>query len=287
MNFSTKYLSWIKPFIPSSIFLRIQYYRLYGRELNVISPTTYAEKIAWIKLHPKQFNYSYLADKHLVRSYVQEKAGEDILVPMYGVFSGFDEIDFDVLPDQFVMKCTHDSGSTTICKNKKDLDITGLKVFYEAKLKKNLYDYSRENSYKNLVPKIIVEQFISDDGEIPMDFKFMCFNGKVEVIVVDKDRFSNHKRNFYDRDWHRMDITSDHPQFEEEIEKPNRLEEMIRLSEVLSEGFVHVRIDLYCLAGKIYFGEMTFTPWGGVIWFTPDSSNYSLGQLIDLSSYMA
>lgn len=259
-------------FLPDKSYIKLYYRLRVGRKLNMGNPTTLNEKLQWMK-----FNYRFplqtiVSDKYLVRDYVENKIGIEYLIPLYGNWLNFDDIDFDALPDQFVLKCNHDSGGLAICKDKKTFDQENAKKKINKSLKDNFFYIGREYQYKNIIPRIICEKFISDNGNVPMDYKIYCFNGKPDVILVCKNRFRNDSHRaqylYFDQNWNfvplnKGDELSENPN----IEKPKNLDKMLSIARKLSEDFIFARIDLYNIDGKIYFGEITLTPNSG---FDPD-----------------
>lgn len=259
-------------FLPDKSYIKLYYRLRVGRKLNMDNPTTLNEKLQWMK-----FNYRFplqtiVSDKYLVRDYVENKIGIEYLIPLYGNWLNFDDIDFDALPDQFVLKCNHDSGGLAICKDKKTFDQENAKKKINKSLKDNFFYIGREYQYKNIIPRIICEKFISDNGNVPMDYKIYCFNGKPDVILVCKNRFRNDSHRaqylYFDQNWNfvplnKGDELSENPN----IEKPKNLDKMLSIARKLSEDFIFARIDLYNIEGKIYFGEITLTPNSG---FDPD-----------------
>lgn len=277
-------LSWV----PDRTMLKIQYRIKMGRKLNLKDPKRFTEKLQWYKLNWRKPVMHQCVDKYEVRKYVESRGLSKILNELYGVYSGPDEIDFDKLPDSFVIKTTSGSGgqNVIICKDKKKLDVEGTKEKLRYWLKLNpKKSFGREWAYEGTKNKIIVERFLdgNDDGLSGVnDYKFFCYEGKVKYIVLDGDRYVEHKRNFYDRDWNYIDAGTDCGKLGDKIEKPKMLGEMIDVAEKLSEGFPYVRVDLYCVDGKIYFGELTFYPWSGYVQFTPDEFDFELGEDFNL-----
>ena len=280
--FLSKYWAMICRHMPDEMYLQWQFHHIYGLWLDLKHPKTYADKLAWMKLHDKDPRLSKLVDKYEVREFVKEAIGEEYLIPCLGVYNSTDEIPWDTLPEKYVLKCTHDSASVILhCSNEsfdKDAAIKSL----NQHLSRDLYWYSREYAYKGVPPRIICEAFLDDNGNPPSDYKFLCFGGEPKYVIVDMDRFSNHHRDCYDMNWEKQDLGTDHDQSDTVQPKPENFEEMVRLAKQLSTGFKHVRVDLYNVSGKNYFGEMTFFPWGGPIWFKPDEWNDKLGEMIKL-----
>ena len=278
---------YIKSFIlnclPTKLYLRLQYFKNYHKWLHIKHPKTYAEKLAYLKVYEYDPRLSQLVDKYRVRQYVADRIGENHLVPLIGVYKDVAEIPWDQLPERYVLKCNHDSGSTILHMSNVDFDKAHAMDVLSRHLKKNLYYYAREYPYKEVSPMIICEQFL-DGGKCltPNDYKIMCFNGEPKYIILDQNRFVDHHRDFYDTSWNKLDISTDHPQTDVIQERPSKLEDMLSIARTLSKGFIHVRVDLYLIGDHIFFGELTFCPWGGVISFKPNKWNYSLGCMISL-----
>ena len=255
----------------------------YGRPLNIEDPVTFNEKIHVRTLKQRNALFTQLADKLAVRDYVTEKIGDEYLIKLYGYYDSVDDIDYDSLPNKFVLKCNHDSGSVTLChdKNTFNKEIGNKKLSHF--LKKNLYKISREWQYKDIKPKIICEEFLDifpDGNEIkPEDYKFHCFNGKVEYAEIQFDRFgSERKINVYDRDWNLMPFLMGYKNTDFLVEKPCRLDDLVRLAEKLSNGIDYCRVDFYLIKNRIVFGEITFTPCNGLDNFYPESWDYEFGK---------
>lgn len=259
-------------FLPDKQYVKL-YFRLnLHRKLDLEHPIYLNDKLQWLK-----FNYRFplqtiVSDKYRVRKYVAEIIGKKYLIPLLGVWDKFEQINFNVLPEQFVLKCNHDSGGLVICKNKKDFNKEEARKKIERSLKSNFFWIGREYQYKNIVPKIICEKFISENGDIPEDYKIYCFNGKPDAILVCKGRFLNGshraKYYFYDQNWNYLTYNKgDSIENNPDILKPKNLEEMLEIAKKLSKDFIFARIDLYNIDGKIYFGEITLSPNSG---FDPD-----------------
>ena len=249
----------------------------FGRPLNWDNPQTYNEKINVSKLYMPTPEKTRLADKYLVREWISEKIGSEYLIPLLGVYDSFDEIDFNSLPQSFVIKCNHDSGSVTLVKDKHKIDIEVLRRKYDVLLKRNYAWMGWEMHYRAIKPKIIIEKYM---GEAVNDYKFLCFDGRPCYCWVDFNRYTNHKRNMYNLEWELQPFNQWHyGNYEGEAKRPECFGEMKRIAAVLCEGFGHVRVDLYVIGGKIYFGEMTFTNGNGFEEITPNEWNYKLGAL--------
>lgn len=266
-------------------FLRKKYFLKLGKKLNLNKPITFNEKMQWLKLYDRKPEYTNMVDKYEVRKYITETIGKEYLIPIIGVYDKFEQINFDKLPNQFVIKCTHDSGSTIICKDKRNFDVNVAKKKIKSCQKINFYLKGREWPYKNVKHRIIIEKYMKNDdnGELK-DYKFMCFNGKVKCSFVCSNRYNDEgmKIDFYDLDWNKMSFQRHYPNSEEQITKPKNYELMIKLAEKLSNNIPFVRVDFYEINGKIYFGELTFFPGSGFEEFTPEKYDEILGQWINL-----
>lgn len=262
------------------------YREIRGETLNLDKPQTFNEKIQWMKLYDSTPIKTQLADKYLVRDWVAERIGVQYLIPLLGVWDGFDEIDFDALPERFVLKCNHGSGYNLIVKNKAELNMEDAKRKINTWLREDFaFRAGFELHYSPIPRKIIAEEFIEnkDSGDL-FDYKFWCFNGKVEYIQFLSERnISGLKMAFYDRSWVKQNFVYSFPLDEKTIERPENLDEMILLAEKLSEGFSHVRVDFYRMDdGRIYFGEMTFTSASGCCNWQPAEMDYTMGQILQL-----
>ena len=280
--FLSRYWNTISKTIPDKLYLEWQFKHVYKRKLNIDFPATYADKLAYLKTHDRNTQLAKLVDKYVVREYVKDKIGSEYLIPLIGVYNSVNKIPWNELPEKYVLKCTHDSGSIIFHNSNDDFDVVTACAILNKHMHRNLYWYSREYPYRDVPPRIVCEEMLQDNGHIPFDYKFMCFSGEPKYIVYDQDRFGDHHRDIYDIDWVKQDISTDHYQSQCIADRPKCLEKMTSLAKTLSEGFKHVRIDFYCIDGQIYFGEITFFPWGGVIWFKPDEWNYIWGDLIKL-----
>lgn len=259
-------------FLPDKAYIKLYYRLRVGRKLNVRNPETLNEKLQWLKFNYRFPLQSIVSDKLLVRDYVKEKIGEKYLIPLLGNWKEYSDIDFSALPNQFVLKCNHDSGGLVVCTDKEKLNHEEAKRKIEKSLKSNFFYIGREYQYRNIKPMIICEKFISDNGKVPMDYKIYCFNGKPDVILVCRDRFSKNTHRasylFFDQKWNFQPLDKGDENLQDvDIPKPENLDEMIEIAKKLSEDFVFARIDLYNIKGKIYFGEITLSPNSG---FDPD-----------------
>lgn len=258
------------------------YERIFNRKLNWDNPQTYNEKINVSKVYMATPEKTRLADKYLVREWIREKIGDKYLIPLLGVYDSFDEINFDSLPDKFVIKCNHDSGSFTFVRDKRKINIPALKIKYDYLLKRNYAWGDFEMHYRDIKPKILIEEFMGDG--IMCDYKFMCFDGKAYYCQVhfnlNAKKGIGHTRNFYDMDWNIINCYClPTPMDYNERKCPEEYNLMRGLAEKLSEGFDQVRVDLSLVGHKIYFGEMTFTDGAGLAKFVPDEWDYKFGAL--------
>lgn len=270
-------------FIPTKPYLKMVYRIKTGKKLNLKKPNGFCEKLNWLKVNNIHPEYTDLVDKIKVREYVEKKLGEDICFPIYGSWEKYEDIDFDKLPEKFVLKCNHDSGSVKIIKDKSLIDHKELSKFFKSRLKINPYTLGREYPYKNVKPMIMAERFMTPDGEGDInDYKFFCFNGKPEIMFIATERSTDCKFDFYDMEFNHLDLENIHPSCGRELEKPAMFDEMKELAAKLSEGMKFVRIDLYQINGKIYFGEFTFFHGGGFWLFEPYSWEEKLGSLLEI-----
>lgn len=265
--------------------LRFWYKRAMKTDLNLENPQTYNEKIQWLKLHASTALKSRLSDKYLVRDWIKEKIGEKYLIPLIGAWDKFADIDFDKFPDKFVLKCNHGCGMNIIVTDKKQFNKEDARQKIEKWMKINFaYCVGLELQYKIIKPKIIAETYMENDDKDLYDYKFWCFDGKVHYIQFLSERAKGLKMAFFNRQWQKQEFTYNYPLNQDEITKPNNLDEMIMLAEKLSSGFSHVRVDFYRLNdGTIKFGEMTFTSASGYCQWQPKEWDLRLGKLINLS----
>jgi hypothetical protein len=267
--------------VPDSLYLKILFRKKCGYSLDLKNPRTFNEKLQWLKLYGNLERYKDLVDKYEVRKYIAKTIGEKYLIPLIGVYDKFEDIDFNKLPEQFVLKCTHDSGSVVICKDKNNFDIEESKKKLKKYLKRNYYYGKREPQYKNIKPRIICEKYMVDESETELkDYKVFCFNGEPKIIQVHFDRFTNHKRNIYDTEWNYIPVSIGHPIYPNVINKPSNLQEMLNLAKKMSENIPHVRVDFYSIHNKIYFGELTFIHMAGFLKFEPKEFDFEMGSWI-------
>ena len=271
-------------YLPASTMLKLQYFIKFNRRLNLKDPQRFTEKLQHYKLNYRNENMRKCTDKYQVRYFIEDRGYKNYLNELYGVYNSADKIDFSKLPNQFVIKTTDGGGGENIiiCRDKTNFDIEQsiekLKKWQNKKLNNMTYEWAYD---ENINSKIIIEKYLEDPNNSDKsidDYKFFCFNGRVDYLVVDVDRYSGHKRNFYDTDWNHIKIASDCPMTNRDIKKPANFNEMIAFAKAISKGFPFVRVDLYNINGKILFGEMTFYPWSGYVQFSPDDFDFELGK---------
>ncbi len=271
-------------FLPDKQYLKLIYRARLHKKLDLNNPQTYNEKLQWLKLYDRKDIYTTMVDKYAVKDYVAKILGEEYIIPTLGAWSSFDEIDFDSLPDQFVLKCTHDSGGLIICGDKSKLDKVAAKNKIEKSLKRDYYKHGREWPYKNVPRKIIAEKYMVDESGTELkDYKFFCFNGEVKAMFISTGRGTeNHYDDFFDADFNHLPVRKGHPYSDGPFEKPVNFEKMKELATILAKDMPHVRIDFYDVCGKIYFGEVTFFSGSGMIAFHPQEWDYTFGSWIKL-----
>ncbi len=276
----------LSPMIKSDeLAIRIGYFLSMHKKLNLDHPQTYNEKLQWLKLHDKRDVYTKMVDKVLAKDYVQELLGDGYTFETLGVWKHFDDIDFDKLPNQFVLKCTHDSGGLIICKDKSKLNIERARKKINNCLKKNYFYATREYPYRNVVPRIIAEEYMVDESGTELkDYKFFCFDGVPRMLFVATDRAIDTRFDFYDSEFKHLPFTQGHSWADKEIKKPDNFDEMLDLAARLSVGIPHVRVDLYNIHGKIFFGEMTFFHYSGTMPIYPEEWDYKIGEWLKLPS---
>lgn len=279
--------------IPDKPYLKIQYKAFFGCKLNLDNPKTFNEKIQWLKLHDRNSLYITMSDKFAVKEYIREKLGKDYVIPLIGgPWKNADEINFDELPNQFVLKCTHDSGGLVICRDKNTLDKKAAKKILNKSISKNYFYWCREWAYKDIKPLIIAEKYMEDSNsseskmkQCLTDYKFYCFNGKVKYLYVSVG-LENHKTariSFLTPDWKFAPFNrSDYIPYDKLPEKPHNYSKMIEIAEYLSKGIPFLRVDLFELNKNIYFSEFTFYPCGGFMPVIPNEWDKKLGELLIL-----
>ena len=267
-------------------YLKKLYRQKMGKELDLKTPKTFNEKLQWLKLYDRRPEYTTMVDKYAVKQYVADRIGEQYIIPTLGVWDRFEDIDFDALPNQFVLKCTHDSGGLVICPNKNQLDRETARHKIETSLNQNYYLHSREWPYKHVKPRIIAEQYMEDVKTAELrDYKFFCFNGVARALFVATERHKageEVKFDFFDMEFQHLDLRQGHPNAATCPERPDTFDEMKRLAEKLSQDIPHVRVDFYEVNGQVYFGELTFAHFAGTVPFKPEEWDYTFGSWIEL-----
>lgn len=273
--------------LPIKFVVYIENFRAYKKILNLKQPKYFGEKIQWIKIFANLEQYGDLVDKYKVREYISNTIGEEYLINLIDVYDDVESIDFDKLPDKFVLKGNHGSGYNIICNDKEKLNINKSKKQLKKWINEDYSKIKKEPQYKNVKRKIVCEEFINDENGELLDYKFYCFNGQAEFVEVDFDRFGTHKMNFYDLDWNLMNLNKGKYKISESnLKKPKKLNEMIDIANKLSKDLPFARIDLYLVDEKIYFGEITLTPAGGVTGFSPIEKDIEYSNKINLQKYL-
>ncbi|WP_349509440.1 ATP-grasp fold amidoligase family protein [Bacteroides fragilis] len=270
--------------IPDKSYLQWRYYLSFSRKLDLKNPRTFSEKLQWLKLYNRRMEYTRMVDKVEAKKYVSELLGEKYVIPTLGVWDDPDDINFDALPEQFVLKCNHNSGlGMCVCRDKSRLNISKVKDKLRKGLKQNYYLHGREWPYKNVPRKILAEKFMVDGvSENLTDYKFFCFDGEPFMMYVSKDNAEHTTTDFFDMEYNRLPIRMKDPNSDCPPEKPEEFEQMCALSKVLSKGIPHLRVDFYCINHQIYVGEMTFYHNSGFGPINPEEWNLKLGSLIKI-----
>lgn len=270
-------------FIPDKRYLETIFRVEMGYKLNLEHPKTYNEKLQWIKLYDRKPEYTVYADKYKVRKYIAEKIGEKYLIPLIGMYKKAEDIPWDELPERFVLKCNHASGTNIICTDKSKLDYSSAEKKLNAWLKLNAFWGGREWSYKDIEPCIICEEYLeTEDGLTPNDYKIMCFNGVPKLIQVHHDRYGAHTLDFMDENWKKTGIIQGPPNSTDEIPKPEEFDEMMEIARNLSRDMYYARVDLYIVRHRVLFGEITMYPTSGFCLFDDPNTDIMLGEWIKL-----
>ncbi len=277
-------------FLPDKLYIRICYLAKFHRRCHLRHPQTFNEKLQWLKIYDRKPIYTTMVDKYAAKKYVADRIGEQYIIPTLGVWDNFDDIDLNALPNQFVLKCTHDSEGIVICRDKSLFDSEAAKKKLSEHLKRNYFWVGREWPYKDVPPRIIAEQYLEDeeagktDTEL-IDYKFYCFGGEPKYLYISQG-LENHATasiSFLTMDWEFAPFgRSDYKPFTELPEKPKHYEDMIRLARDLSAGYAFLRVDLYEVNQRVYFSELTFTPCGGMMPFEPAEWDRTFGNLLVL-----
>lgn len=277
--------------LPDETYIKLVYRFKMGHKLDLKNPKTFTEKIQWLKLFNRKPQYTKMVDKYAVKQYVADSVGDEYIIPTLGVWDNFDDINFDILPDQFVLKTTHGGGGggVVICKDKATLNKKKTKEIIEHSMKGDIYKNLREWPYKNVVKRIIAEKYMAPEKSPKhsdlVDYKFFCFNGKPMYCQVIRDRHSKETIDFYDMEWNHQEFVGLNPVAHNgkcPVDRPVHLEEMINICTKLAKNIPFLRVDLYVIDDKAYFGELTFFPASGIGIFAPEKWNEKLGELISL-----
>lgn len=293
-NFKKKLVRWYENYftvkglytciLPDKMYIKKLYKFRTGKELDLKNPRTFNEKMNWLKLYDRKPEYTVMADKYLARKFIADRIGDEYLVPLLGVWDSPDEIDFDSLPDKFVLKCNHDNG-VIICTDKSRLDIEKTKKELASRLKRDYYKKLREWPYKNIPRKIICEKFMENtNGNQSVEYKTFCFNGELKYTLVISDRFTNQKvtMDTYTREWKHTDLINGGALAGDVYAKPECYDELCKISEFLSTDIPFLRVDFNYWNEKLYFGELTLYDSGGFEFYQPEEWSYKLGELLEL-----
>lgn len=271
-------------FITDEEFVKTRYESAFGKKLNLENPVTYTEKLQWLKLYDHCAEYSTMVDKISVKKYVANKIGDEYIVPLLGVWDKADDIDFEGLPSQFVLKSSHDSGGYIVCKNKESINKGELRKKVNALLKRNYYYGTREWPYKNVPPRVFAEEYLEDSESRELrDYKFFTFGGEPKVLYITSGRGKGDTTaDFFDMEGNHLDLKIDHEMAEVEPKLPKNFELMKSLARKLSEGTPQLRVDFYEVNGRVYFGELTFFHCGGLVPLKPEKWDKQFGEWVDL-----
>lgn len=282
-------LRYLAPFLGDETYVKLYYLFHMLKPLDLERPQTYNEKLQWLKLHDKRPEYTQMVDKIAVKEYVANIIGNEYIIPTIAIYNKPEDIDFDQLPNQFVLKVTHDSGGIFVCKNKQTINKKEVIKKMKWGIKRTFYKLNREYPYKDVPRRIIAEQYMEDESGYELkDYKIFCFDGKPKLLFVATDRqIHKTKFDFFDLDWNHLPFTNGHPNNPKPILKPKNFEKMLEIAAKLSKGIPHVRVDLYNIDGKIYFGEMTFFHWSGIVPFVPEEWDYKIGDMLHLPTQLA
>ena len=283
VSFSRRgWLNWL----PDKAYLSLMYRASFKKKMNWKDPKTFNEKLQWLKLFDRNPSYCEMVDKYAAKEFASGRIDNEYIVPaLGGPWDSFEEIDFDALPNQFVLKTTHDCGGVFICKDKKSIDFQAAKAFLQKHLRRDYYLTCREWPYKHVKPRIFAEEYLSALADDLKDYKFFCFNGVPRLMFIASERQSKEnetKFDFYDMDFNHLPIINGHPNASEAPCRPQNFDRMKELAAVLSAGIPHVRVDFYECDGQLYLGELTFSHWGGLVPFEPSEWDDILGSWIKL-----
>lgn len=281
------YLYKILDILPDTIMLNLQCFFSLKRLPNLKEPERFTDKIQWYKLNYRTDLMTICADKYCMREYIARKGFSSYLTKLFGVYDSFEEIDFDDLPTSFVIKCNNGSGTNIFVENLESCEIRKLSKIVKSWKMVNTLSIGREWAYKNIRQRIVVEELLIANDTFQFknglnDYKILCFNGEPKIAWVDVKRHTDHRRNFYDLNWNKLNVISDKPNSDIIINKPNGFEKMKDIARIIAHDFPFVRVDFYYLNEQIYIGELTFYPWSGCVRFSPDKFDFELGEMFVL-----
>ncbi len=275
-------------FLPDKLFLKMMYRARFSRKLNLKKPESYNECLQYLKIHDRNPRYIELVDKYAVRKHISTTVGEEYLAPMIGIYNNPDEIEWEKLPQQFILKCTHGTHCSIICKDKQSFDINSASDQLKKWLKHNYYYDAREWPYKNVKPRIMIEELITpEQGSELLDIKIMCFAGKPEFIVLHRNITNTediHTLNLFTPEWKPIDVEWDCARYTGTIDPPRKLDKILELAKKLSSGYPHMRVDFMINGDHIYFGELTLYPGAGFKPFLPAEFDVQIGKLVKLEN---
>ena len=271
--------------MPDKEYLKLAFRKTMGEPLDLDDPKTFNQKVQWLMLYDRRPEYTRMVDKYEAKAFFTERIGAQYVIPTIGVWDRFEDIDFDKLPDRFVLKATHDSGSVVICSSKSDFDVEAARNKLNASLKCNYYLANREWPYKNIKPRILAEEYLDvlDDAGL-LEYKLFCFDGEPKLILLCKGKAHSDGRtnDYFDMDYQHIPVSVAFPNAKGPFEKPKELDELAEIARKLSVGIPQVRVDTYVADGKIYIGEMTLYHEGGKCKFQPKTYDAEFGKLIKL-----
>lgn len=272
-------------FLPDKFYLMWKYRLIIGKNLNLKDPKLLSEKLQWLKLYNRNPQYTNMVDKYEARKYIENKIGKEYLIPLIGVYDNFDDIDFNSLPRQFVIKCTHDSGGLIVCKDKSKLDINATRKKINKYLKRKYFYVHREWPYKNVRPRIVIEKYLENKSkEDLIEYNFFCFSGVPKIMsVCYGDKEKNRFNDYYDVNFKKMNLKCIYNTSDKVFKKPKQLEKMKEIASILSKDIPCLRVDLYLCNDKIYVGELTFSHFAGFTKFEPEDYEMILGDYIELN----
>lgn len=272
-------------FLTDKFFIKMKYYYVFHKKLNLQNPQSFNEKLQWIKLYDRNIIYSTLVDKYEVKKYLKDKIDNSMIIPTLGIYDCWKQIDFSKLPNSFVIKCTHNSGGVVIVNDKEKLDYKNAKRIIEKSLKSNFYYYAREWPYKNVKPRIIIEKLLNNNGKEINDYKFQMFNGELGYSFVCTNREKNDvKYTFFDKNKNFIEVTQCSKKYDKYNAKlPEKYDIMLNIAKKLSKNIPEIRIDFYEINNKVYFGEFTFFDSGGFGIFEPDEWDFKFGSMLNLN----